>query len=43
MKVAVFGTSVSDGFTPVLNEFFGFLKSSKIEVQIFKPFLFFFG
>ncbi len=38
MKVAVFGTIVSAGFTPVLNEFFGFLKSSKIEVQIFKPF-----
>ena len=38
MKVAVFGTTVYAGFTPVLNEFFGFLKSSKIEVQIFKPF-----
>lgn len=38
MKVAVFGTIVSAGFAPVLNEFFGFLKSSKIEVQIFKPF-----
>jgi NAD+ kinase len=38
MKVAVFGTSVSAGFTPVLIEFFGFLKSSNIEVQLFKPF-----
>ncbi|GAB1454594.1 NAD kinase [Draconibacterium sp.] len=38
MKVAVFGTSLSQSFTPVLNEFFGFLKSSKIEVQLFKPF-----
>ncbi len=38
MKVAVFGTTVYAGFTSVLNEFFGFLKSSKIEVQIFKPF-----
>ncbi len=38
MKVAVFGTSVSESFMPVLIEFFGFLKSSKIEVQIFKPF-----
>lgn len=38
MKIAVFGTTVSVEFTPVLNEFFGFLKSSKIEVQLFKPF-----
>jgi NAD+ kinase len=38
MKVAVFGTTVSVGFTPVLNEFFGFLKSSNIEVQLYKPF-----
>jgi NAD+ kinase len=38
MKVAVFGTTVSDGFTPVLNEFFGFLKANKIEVQLFQPF-----
>ena len=38
MKVAVFGTTVSEGFTPVLNEFFGFLKANKIEVQIYQPF-----
>jgi NAD+ kinase len=38
MKVAVFGTSLSQSFTPVLNEFFGFLKSGKIEVQLYKPF-----
>lgn len=38
MKVAVFGTTVSDSFTPVLNEFFGFLKTNKIEVQLFRPF-----
>lgn len=38
MKVAVFGTTVSDSFTPVLNEFFGFLKTNKIDVQIFSPF-----
>lgn len=38
MKVAVFGTTVSDSFTPVLNEFFGFLKTNKIEVQLFQPF-----
>jgi NAD+ kinase len=38
MKVAVFGTSLSQSFTPVLNEFFGFLKSSNIEVQLYKPF-----
>ncbi|HPE75715.1 MAG TPA: NAD kinase [Draconibacterium sp.] len=38
MKVAVFGTTVSESFMPVLTEFFGFLKSGNIEVQIFKPF-----
>jgi len=38
MKVAVFGTSVSEEFIPVLDEFFGFLKSNNIEVQMFKPF-----
>lgn len=38
MKVAVFGTSVSDEFIPVLNEFFQFLKKNSIEVQLFKPF-----
>ncbi len=38
MKVAVFGTSVSESFMPVLIEFFGFLRSSNIEVQLFKPF-----
>lgn len=38
MKVAVFGTSVSEDFIPVLDEFFGFLKSNDIQVQIFKPF-----
>ncbi len=38
MKVAVFGTSVSDDFIPVLEEFFQFLKKNKIEVQLFKPF-----
>ncbi len=38
MKVAVFGTTVSDSFTPVLHEFFGFLKTNNIEVQLFQPF-----
>ncbi|MCK5730096.1 MAG: NAD kinase [Draconibacterium sp.] len=38
MKVAVFGTSVSDSFVPVLNTFFQFLKNNNIEVQIFNPF-----
>ena len=38
MKVAVFGTSVSDEFIPVLEEFFQFLKINSIEVQLFKPF-----
>lgn len=38
MKVAVFGTLVSDEFVPVLQEFFGFLKEHNIEVQLFKPF-----
>lgn len=38
MKVAVFGTTVSDSFAPVLNEFFGFLKINNIQVQLFRPF-----
>lgn len=38
MKVAVFGTSVSESFLPVLNDFFGFLEKNKIEVQLFRPF-----
>jgi NAD+ kinase len=38
MKIAVFGTLVSDEFVPVLQEFFQFLKNNKIEVQLYKPF-----
>lgn len=38
MKIAVFGTTVSERFRPVLDEFFGFLQKEKIEVQLFKPF-----
>jgi len=38
MKVAVFGTSVSHEFVPVLQEFFQFLKTNHIEVQFYKPF-----
>ncbi|WP_167612691.1 NAD kinase [Maribellus sediminis] len=38
MKVAVFGTQVSDDFVPVLQEFFGFLQAREIEVQLYKPF-----
>ena len=38
MKVAVFGTYVPENFLPVLNDFFGFLRRNKIEVQIFRPF-----
>ena len=38
MKVAVFGSTVSENFTPVLKEFFGFLQSNHIEVQLYKPF-----
>ncbi len=38
MKVAVFGTSVSHSFVPVLQEFFRFLQSNQVEVHIFKPF-----
>ncbi|MFV0267842.1 MAG: NAD kinase [Draconibacterium sp.] len=38
MKVAVFGTHVSEHFTPVLQEFFDFLKAHKIQVQLYKPF-----
>ena len=38
MKVAVFGTEVSDDFVPVLQEFFGFLREREIQVQLYKPF-----
>lgn len=38
MKVAVFGNSVSESFIPVLEEFFSYLKSNNISVQLFKPF-----
>ncbi len=38
MKVAVFGTLVSDEFVPVLQEFFQFLENNKVEVQLYKPF-----
>ncbi|HDR50906.1 MAG TPA: NAD kinase [Mariniphaga anaerophila] len=38
MKVAVFGTSVSRSFLPVLQEFFSFLQNHQIKVQLFKPF-----
>ncbi|MCY1720104.1 NAD kinase [Prolixibacteraceae bacterium Z1-6] len=38
MKVAVFGTAVSDEFVPVLQEFFQFLQNHNIEVQLYKPF-----
>ncbi|MDX1283705.1 MAG: NAD kinase [Draconibacterium sp.] len=38
MKVAVFGTQVSNDFSPVLMEFFHFLQKNEIEVQLFKPF-----
>ena len=38
MKVAVFGTSVSENFIPVIKVFFDFLEKNKITVQIFKPF-----
>ncbi len=38
MKVAVFGTSVSGKFLPLLNEFFTFFEEQKVEVQLFKPF-----
>jgi len=39
MKVAVFGTMVTENFRPVLEEFFGYFKNNRLEVQIFKPFL----
>ena len=38
MKVAVFGTAVSERFIPVLEKFFNYLKSNAISVQLFKPF-----
>lgn len=41
MKVAVFGTLVSDDFVPVLKEFFQFLKNKNIKVQLYKPFYYF--
>ena len=38
MKVAVFGTYVSNDFVPVLQEFFHFLKINQVEVQLSKSF-----
>jgi NAD+ kinase len=38
MKVAIFGTSVTSEFVPVLQEFFQYLKWNNIEVQMFRPF-----
>ncbi len=38
MKVAVFGTQVSDEFLPVLQEFFGFLKERNVHIQLYQPF-----
>lgn len=38
MKVAVFGTMVTEDFRPVLEEFFGFFRKNGFEVQLFKPF-----
>lgn len=38
MKVAVFGTSVSDKFLPVIEKFFAFFEKRKIDIQLFKPF-----
>lgn len=38
MKVAVYGTSVTEEFIPVLNKFFLFLKKQSINVQLYKPF-----
>jgi NAD+ kinase len=38
MKVAVFGTSVSNEFVPVLQEFFYYLRTNQIEVQLSKSF-----
>lgn len=36
--MAVFGTSVSKNFIPVLKEFFNFFRKNRVEVQFFKPF-----
>lgn len=38
MKVAVYGTSVSVDFIPVLKEFFGFLEAEQIQVQLSSTF-----
>ncbi len=38
MKVAVYGTAVSNEFVSVIRDFFQFLKENSIEVQLYKPF-----
>lgn len=38
MKVAVYGTSVSNEFVSVISGFFEFLEKNNIEVQLYKPF-----
>lgn len=38
MKVAVYGTSVSNEFVSVISDFFEFLEKNNIEVQLYKPF-----
>ncbi|MBN1820622.1 MAG: NAD kinase [Prolixibacteraceae bacterium] len=38
MKVAVFGNHVNPEFIPVLEEFFSFFRSAKIEINLYKPF-----
>jgi NAD+ kinase len=38
MKVAVFGTTVSPDFVPVLRLFFNHLRSIKVDVHIYRPF-----
>ena len=38
MKIAVFGSTVSNEFFPVIHEFFDFLEKNQVEMQIYKPF-----
>lgn len=38
MKIAVFGTSISINYLPVLADFFRFFGDNKIEVHIYRPF-----
>lgn len=38
MKIAVFGSNISDEFIPYLKEFFGYVQKMNIGIQFYKPF-----